>query len=110
MSGVNKETLAQMVETIVDEIHPQKVILFGSQARGNPDNDSDVDFLIVDSNPFGPERSRRKEMARIWKALGKYMLPVDLLLYSQTEFDQRKRSRSHVAALADREGKVMYER
>ena len=53
---------------------------------------SDVDFLIVDSKPFGPERSRRKEMARIWRALGKFMVPEDILLYTHAELESRMNS------------------
>lgn len=110
MSRVSDQTLSQMVGAIVEEIHPEKVILFGSQAKGDLNPDSDVDFLIVDSASFGPGRSRRKEMARIWKALGKFLQPVDILLYSQGELDSRMNSMNHVATRALREGRVLYER
>ena len=36
-----------MVRRIVDHVHPRRIILFGSYARGNPDVDSDVDLLVV---------------------------------------------------------------
>lgn len=110
MNRVSSQTLSLMVKAIVEEIHPEKVILFGSQANGDPNPDSDVDFLVVDSEPFGPKRSRRKEMARIWKALSKFLLPVDILLYTQAELDSRMNSINNVAVRALREGKVLYER
>ena len=46
----------------------RKVILFGSRARGDARSESDVDILVVEDEPFGPERSRTKEMARLWQA------------------------------------------
>ncbi len=110
MGEVTDPTIVRMMETIVEEIHPEKIILFGSYAKGDARPDSDVDFLIVDSKSFGPQRSRRKEMARIWKALGEFMLSVDILLYTPTELDIRKNSINSVVARALREGIVLYER
>ncbi len=110
MNEIINQTISQMVDTIVKEINPEKIILFGSHAKDYSNPNSDVDFLIVDSKPFGPERSRRKEMARIWKALGKFMVPIDILLYYPKEFEQRQNSINNVAARALREGKVVYER
>lgn len=110
MKEITDQLIHQMMETIVKEIQPEKIILFGSHAKGYSNPNSDVDFLIVDSKPFGPERSRRKEMARIWKALGRFMTPVDILLYTQKELDSRMNSMNHVAARAIQEGIVLYER
>jgi predicted nucleotidyltransferase len=99
-----------MVEVIVSEIQPKKIILFGSQAKGNIGMDSDVDLLIIDEHSFGPKRSRRKEMARIWRALGEFMLPIDILLYSEKEIEERRHSMNNIAARALREGRILYER
>ncbi|MEW6236023.1 MAG: nucleotidyltransferase domain-containing protein [Candidatus Omnitrophota bacterium] len=110
MSNISDVTLSHMVDVIVKVIQPEKIILFGSHAKGVSNPDSDVDFLIVDSKPFGPERIRRKEMARIWKALGKFMLPVDILLFTQTELESRMNSMNNVAARAIKEGRVLYDR
>lgn len=110
MNQIPERTLKQMVDVIVDEIHPEKIILFGSHAKGEAHSGSDIDFLIIDDKPFTQERSRRKEMARIWKALREFMLPVDLLLYSQNEVEERKKSINHVTSHALKEGKIVYER
>ena len=40
-----------MVERIVRQFHPERVILFGSYARGTPSPDSDVDLLIIKDTP-----------------------------------------------------------
>ncbi len=110
MNAVSDQMISQMVAAIVNETQPDKIILFGSHAKEQTHPDSDIDFLIIDSKPFGPERSRRKEMARIWRALRKFMVPVDILLYTQTELENRIHSINHVASRAFREGRVLYER
>ena len=46
-----------MVRTIVEHISPEKVILFGSHARGNPRPDSDVDLMVVVKEP-GNQRAK----------------------------------------------------
>ena len=79
----NQETLLQqMVETIVREVSPETIILFGSRARGDARSDSDVDLLVVETEPFSPQRSRRKEAARLYMALRGLEISKDILLYS----------------------------
>lgn len=107
----NEETLLhQMVETIVREVAPETIILFGSRARGDARPDSDVDLLVVESEPFSPQRSRRKEAARLYMALRGLAVSKDILLYSRDEFDHWKNSLNHVAGKAHREGRVLHGR
>lgn len=110
MNQITEKTIEQMVATIVREFQPEMVILFGSHSQGDAHPGSDVDLLIVDSKPFGPAHSRRKETARIWRALGRFLTPVDILLYSRDEIEKWRNSLNHVIAHALREGKVLYER
>ena len=42
-----QETISEMVRRIVERFHPEKIILFGSYARGTAGPDSDVDLLVV---------------------------------------------------------------
>ena len=102
--------LGQMVETIVREASPEAIILFGSRARGDARTDSDFDLLVVETEPFSPRRSRRKEAARLYMALRNLAISKDILLYSREEFDQWKKSISHVAGRAYHEGRVLHGR
>ena len=68
MTQVDDALLRRMVKTIVDEVDPEQVILFGSRARGEAAADSDVDFVVVESAPFGDGHDRRAEATRLWLA------------------------------------------
>jgi predicted nucleotidyltransferase len=102
--------IQQMVDTIIREADPDTVILFGSRARGDAGTHSDVDLLIVEPEPFSPQRSRRQETARLYLALRRLAVPKDLLLYSRDEFERFKDSAHHIVGRAQREGKVLHER
>jgi predicted nucleotidyltransferase len=84
---------------------PAKIILFGSYARGDADDDSDLDLLVVEKEI--PDHTR--EYVRLRSAVGALGVGVDLLLYSEAEFEQRRQWWSTPAYWADREGKVLYE-
>lgn len=107
----NEEVLLQqMVQTIINEVAPETIILFGSRARGDARADSDVDLLVVEAEPFSPQRSRRKEAARLYMALRGLAVSKDILLYSREEFEHWKNSPNHVAGRAHREGRVLHAR
>lgn len=107
---VTDKLLDQMVQAIVAEVDPEQVILFGSRARGDAREDSDVDLVVVEAEPFGPERSRRQELVRLYHALVEFPVSADILVYSHDDVDYWRDSLNHVLARALREGKVLYER
>ncbi len=110
MVPVTDALLDKMVQAIVAEVDPEQVILFGSRARGDAREDSDVDLVVVEAEPFGPERSRRQELVRLYHALVEFPVSTDILVYSHDDVDYWRDSLNHVLARALREGKVLYER
>ena len=108
--NVTDELLKEMTELIVREVNPRKIVLFGSHARGTARPDSDLDFLVVEDGPFNAQRSRRAEMTRLWKLLGKYLIAKDFLVYSPEEIAKWEGSAHHVIHHAMTEGRVLYER
>lgn len=108
-SPINENILKEMVQVIVQEVEPVRVILFGSHARGNPRPDSDIDFLVIEKTPFGKDRSRRKEAVRLWKALARFRIPKDILVFSEEETQRWKHACGHIVGQALREGKILYE-
>ena len=110
MTPVDDTLLARMVQVIVDEVDPEQVILFGSHARGDAGADSDVDLIVIESAPFGEDRDRGVEETRLWRALARFHVPKDLLVYSRDEVEYWRDSLNNVLARALREGRVLYER
>ena len=110
MIPVTDGLLGKMVQAIVDEVDPEQVILFGSRARGDERENSDIDLIVVESEPFGPERSRHKELVRLYHALAGFHVPADVLVFSHEDIDYWRDSLNHVLARALREGTVLYER
>lgn len=109
-SKVTDSLLSDMVQAIVAEVDPDQVILFGSRARGDAREDSDVDLVVVESAPFGKGRSRRQEAVRLWRALSGLGVAKDILVYSRDEVEYWRNSLNHILARALREGRVLYER
>jgi predicted nucleotidyltransferase len=110
MIEVTDKILADMVQAIVREVDPERVYLFGSRARGDARQDSDVDLLIVVSAPFGPGHSRFEELNRIHRALSVFRVPKDILVYSSEEFAKWSRSLTPVEGRCTREGMLLYAR
>ena len=110
MTAVTRDLIERMVQAIVDEVDPQQVILFGSRGRGDHGHDSDVDLIVVEAEPFGPQRSRHREMVRLYHALAGFPVAADVLVYSHEDVDYWRDSLNHVLARALREGRVVYDR
>ncbi len=109
-SLVNCHVIQQMVDAVVAAVNPQQVILFGSYGRDLAQPHSDIDFLVITKDIFGPHHSRRKETAKVWQALAKFGIPTDVLIYSTDEIAQWHQSPNHIIARALQEGKILYER
>ena len=104
----SKDQITRMVDAIVEAVRPAQVILFGSYARGDVRDGSDLDLLVVEAQDFGPRRSRWKEITTIRRALRPFRGPKDILVYSRGEAERLRESRNHVVGEAFREGKVLY--
>ncbi len=99
--------VAAIVDAIVEEVDPERVILFGSRARGEEGEKSDVDLVVIEAEPFGESRSRHAEMVRIDVTLAKFRVPADVLVYSEDEVEYWRDSINHVLARALREGRAL---
>ncbi|MBI4313221.1 MAG: nucleotidyltransferase domain-containing protein [Candidatus Omnitrophica bacterium] len=95
-----------MVRRIVEQFHPEKIILFGSHARGTAGPDSDVDLLVV----MNVQGSRRQKATEIDISLADREIPLDLLVVTPEQFNRDRDMIGTVIRPAAREGKVLYER
>jgi len=100
------ETVERMVDRIVERFHPQKIILFGSRARGDAQSGSDFDLLIV--APSDEPRWRRT--VPVYRLLAGLGVPKDIVWWTPEEIAEWQGVRSHFINTALREGKILYEK
>src|SRR5437867_12118017 len=102
--GMTADTLQQVTEQIATRFEPQKVILFGSHAYGMPDQDSDVDLLVVmESNLRSIEQA-----VEIRKAVD-FPFPTDLLVRTPRQIAERLKAGDQFLREVISKGKVLYE-
>jgi predicted nucleotidyltransferase len=100
---IDTRTISVAVKAILAAAPPgSQVILFGSYANGSPDEDSDLDFLVVEP----VVTRRREEMVRLRQVLRPLAIPVDILVVSRASFDAWKDLPNNVIHEAARHGKV----
>ncbi|MGH8065569.1 MAG: nucleotidyltransferase domain-containing protein [Candidatus Entotheonellia bacterium] len=100
------ECITVMMDRIVRDCHPLKIILFGSHARGEAGPESDIDLLVV-----LPEVSNKRHAAvAIRRALTDLPVLKDIVVTTPEEIARRGDLIGTVLRHALREGKVLYER
>ena len=102
---LTEEKIKSVVERIVQVARPNKVILFGSYARGNANENSDLDLMVIEPQVADPGR----EMVRLRMAIGSIGTGVDVLVYSEAEFERRSQVTGTVLHEAKTEGRVLYD-
>jgi predicted nucleotidyltransferase len=100
----------EIVRAVVEASNPERIILFGSAARGDVGPDSDLDILIVEKESAFRGGSRWDESSHIRRALWRFPIPIDVLLFTPEEMDKWKNATNHIVARSLREGKVVYDR
>ena len=101
---MNNEFISIMTERIVQGFDPLQIILFGSQARGDADQQSDIDLLVV----FAELRDKRKTSLDIMRALSDLPAAKDILVSTPEELERHRTRIGSVLRYAQREGKVLY--
>lgn len=103
---VTQQALQSAVRKIADSFHPEKIILFGAQARGDADERSDVDLLII-TDIHGSRRAMMVAMDRALRGIG---FARDINILTPAEFERDKEIPGTLARPAWREGKILYAR
>jgi len=102
---ISDEVIQKIKDRLVSGFRPQRIILFGSQARGTADDRSDVDILVI--CPF--EGKRRHLMVEMDRALDDLDYAFDILILNPEEFQRDRLIPGTVGRYAHKEGKVVYE-
>jgi predicted nucleotidyltransferase len=100
---VSPETLRQIIERVVEVAQPEKIILFGSAARGEMGPNSDVDLLVIKTG------AHRLDLAgKIYRNLHGVGEAVDVVVVTPEDIERYGESPALVIAPALKEGKVIY--
>ncbi|MBU0622605.1 MAG: nucleotidyltransferase domain-containing protein [Gammaproteobacteria bacterium] len=102
---ISNETIQQAVDRLVVAANPSKVILFGSYARGDANEDSDLDIMVIEREV----QNAGEEMIRLRNVMGDVGIGVDLLVYSDREASRRSQVPGTLLYWAFKEGKVIYD-
>ena len=101
---ISDEVTSQIRQRLVNAFNPEKIILFGSQARGTADERSDVDLLVICSF-VGKRRHLMLEMDR---AMDDIDYAFDILILTPEEFQRDRRIPGTIGRYAQQEGRVLY--
>ena len=101
---ISQEKFNEAINRIVKNINPEKIILFGSYAQGNPSEDSDLDILIVKEMRM-PRYKRSREVKKHLRGL---KIPIDVIVYTKKEIKEWEETKTAFISQAIKQGKVLY--
>ncbi len=104
---VSREIIQEATKKLIEKFDPERIILFGSYARGTADEHSDVDFMVITGH-IG-RRNRLLLMTKMDEALGGMGIAKDIIVLTPEEFEVDKDIPGTIARYAAKEGKLLYD-
>lgn len=108
---ITSKQIQEVADIIVEEIQPEKILLFGSYATGIPNKHSDVDIIVI----VNEKLDRKNRIDTLTKlnmktALPNLMFPKDFKMYSLNEYAELKENQYSFLYSALQNAKTLYER
>ena len=104
MPKTYQKEIKKITKQIVDNYHPEKIILFGSYAWGKPNENSDVDLFIVKET----NKRRTDRQLEVDKILSDRNIPLDVLVYTPQEIKNRMLLEDFFVKNIIQQGKTVY--
>ncbi len=101
---ISEQQINEIGQKLGQQFRPQEIVLFGSYARGDQTEDSDVDLLVV----FPHAVDKATEAVRIRRAIGRVHVGVDVVVSSAQEFVEWQNVKGTVYYYARKEGRPIY--
>lgn len=102
---ISESILKEATDRLVARFHPEKIILFGSQARGEAHEYSDVDIMVICEF----SGSRHEFLVEMYRALRGLKIPSDIAVLTPEEFELDQQIPGTLAEPIAKEGRVLYE-
>lgn len=106
LQDVDDEVYREIVRRVVALENPEKVIVFGSRARGDHRPDSDIDLLVIKES----SEPRYKRARALYGALASIPVEIDIMVYTPQEIAEWRGVEQAFITTATREGVVLYDR
>ena len=104
---LTQDQIERIVTKIAESHKPERIILFGSYACGTPNENSDLDLLVVVADSKQPRYKRAREIRKhLW---GIAEIPKDIFVYTQEEIDEWKEVEEVFITSIMKNGKTLYE-
>jgi len=103
---IAKEQINEISLSIIQNINPDKIILFGSCATDNYNEDSDLDLIIIKNSDL-PKHKRGLEIRRLFYGL---LIPMDFKIYTPQEFNHELQNKYSFLSSIIKDSKLLYER
>jgi len=104
MARFCSKSMNNLVNRIVDEVHPLRIVVFGSTARGEMEEQSDVDLLVV-----MPEGTHRRKTAQLlYRNIRGIGIPFDIVVATPSDLEKHKENIGLIYRSILEEGKEVY--
>ena len=101
---LHPKILKSIVHVIVRYYDPEKIVIFGSYAKENHHQGSDIDLLVIKDTPL-PKETRGLELQHLFLD---HIIPIDFHFYTNVEFEEERIIPYSFAYSIDLTGKIVY--
>lgn len=105
MDKIPADALDEVVQRIIQAVHPEQILLFGSQAWGQPNEESDIDLLVVLGTSSEPGYCRARE---VYRSLRGIRLPVEVVVRTRDKMIRAARVPTSLERQALDRGRLLY--
>ncbi len=105
---ISSSQIETIVKILVEQCHPEKIILFGSYAKGSAAEDSDLDIAIVKASDLPPHK-RAQEFRKALRSGGRrWLFGMDILVFTPEEINNMENNPSTLVYEIMKNGKTLY--